>query len=269
MQVIPFSLIIVALGATSACTSVPVAGDDFLSSSNRLEAAKGMRGKRLATPPPSPPIEAGAKLRIIPVQFTQSAFVSEQITPAERALIENVLARNACKDFSKHFEIVETSEADLPTFQLRIGISSLAATGKIGAGVGVVTGMASPIGLRPPIGLGALTVEFELVRPDNTQAAAMVWSRKADLMSTDTATSRIGDAYNFAADATSDFENLASTQTPTQTRVSRAMRSIPNPLAKADTACEIYGQGANRAAQAVGFLGLPLPPEMIDKGRQP
>jgi Protein of unknown function (DUF3313) len=251
--------------AASACTTVPTPNDNFLSRSDRLEAAKGVRGKRLATPPPKPPIAVNTPLHIEPVQFSTGAKVSVQITPEERSLIANVLARNACSDFSQHFEVVSAEASTTPTHRLRIAITRLEATGKFGAAVGMATGFALPIGLRPPIGLGALTVEFELLDPNGEQMAAMVWAKSADMVAGDAATSRIGDAYIFAADATSDFGRLASQQSPTGNR----LNVIPNIFGKADPACEVYGQGAGRAAQAIGFLGLPLPPENVDKGRKP
>jgi Protein of unknown function (DUF3313) len=265
MKIPPISIIAVLSIATSACTTVPTVSDGFLSRNDRLEAAKGLRGKRLATPAPTPPLALNTPLCVEPVQFSTGAVVSTQISPAERALIENVLARNACKDFSKHFDILSPDAVSVSAYHLRMAITRLEATNKLGAAIGVATNIALPIGVRPPIGLGALTVEFELVAPNGDQAAAMVWSKRADMVAADAATSRIGDAYIFASDATRDFESLASKQTSN----SNGRSIIPNPFDKADAACDIYGQGANRAAQAVGFLGLPLPPENVDKGPKP
>jgi hypothetical protein len=248
----------------SACTTIPSSGDGFLSRTDRLEAAKGLRGKRLATPPPSPPIQRGSKLQIEAVRSVGIGVTSQPITPAERALIENALARSACTDFSKHFEIIGSEISAPDAYKLRIGVSNIEPTGKLGAAIGTLSGFVIPLsGIRPPLGLGGLTVEFELLKPNGEQAAAMVWSRKADMVSTDAAASRIGDAYVFAGDATSDFARLASRQ---QTG-NNGIRGVAIPfIDKPDEVCDIYGRATNSAAQVVGFLGVPVPPEMVDKG---
>ena len=249
---------------TSACTTIPTSNEGFMSRTDILEAAKGVHGKRLATPPPSPPIERGNKLQIDAVRSVGQETTPQQITSAERALIENALARNACNDFSKHFEVIGSDVVSEDAYRLRIGVTRLEPTGKFGAAVGTVTGLASPLTVvRPPIGLGSLTVEFELLKSSGEQAADMVWSRKADMVSTDAAASRIGDAYVFTSDATQDFARLASRQTARNNELS----GIPIPfIDKPDKVCEIYGRETNAAAQVIRFLGLPVPPEIVDKG---
>jgi Protein of unknown function (DUF3313) len=249
---------------TSACTTISTSNDGFLSRTDRLEAAKGVRGKRLATPPPSPPIERGSKLQIEAVRSVGTGVTSQLIAPAERALIENALARSACTDFSKHFEIVGAVISAPDAYRLRIGVSNIEPTGKFGAAIGTISGFVIPLsGVRPPIGLGGLTVEFELLKPNGEQAAAMVWSRKADMASTNAAASRIGDAYVFASDATSDFARLSSRQQTGNNGIGGV--AIPF-IDKPDEVCEIYGRATNAAAQVVGFLGVPVPPEIVDKG---
>jgi Protein of unknown function (DUF3313) len=262
MKSLPLSLIIILTLGASACTTVPTSNDGFLSRTDRLEAAKGVRGKRLATPPPSPPIERNAKLQIEPARYVGSTPISEQITPAQRMLVENALARNACNSLSKHFDIVGNEIVSPDAYRLRIGVTDVQPTGKFGATVGIITGFVSPVGIRPPIGLGSLTVEFELLKPTGEQAAAMVWSRKADTIMADSSASSIGDAYLFTADASSDFARLAARQA-----TNNEVGAIRIPFfEKPDVACEIYGQGASGVAQVSGLLGLPLPPENADKG---
>jgi hypothetical protein len=267
MKCLPLTIVGALMLSTGACTTIPTSSDGFLSRTDNLEAAKGVRGKRLATLPPSPPIGRDSKLQIEAVRSIGTVSAPGQITPAERALIENALARNACNDLSKHFEIIGSDVVSPDAYKLRIGLANVEPTGKFGAAVGIATSFVSPVGgLRPPIGLGSLTVEFELLKPSGEQAAAMVWSRKADMVMADASTSRIGDAYNFAGDATSDFARLASRQASNGDNA----RGIAIPfLDKPDEACSIYGQATNRAAQVVGFLGVPVPPEMVDKGPKP
>jgi Protein of unknown function (DUF3313) len=267
MKFLPLTIVGALMLSTGACTTIPTSNDGFLSRTDNLEAAKGVRGKRLATPPPSPPIGRDSKLQIEAVRSVSNVSPPGQITPAERALIENALARNACNDLSKQFEIIGSDVVSPDAYKLRIGVTNLEPTSKFGAAVGTASGFLIPVvGIRPPIGLGSLTVEFELLKPSGEQAAAMVWSRKADMVATDAAASRIGDAYVFASDATSDFARLASRQASNGDNA----RGIAIPfLDKPDEVCGIYGQATNRAAQVVGFLGVPVPPEMVDKGPKP
>jgi Protein of unknown function (DUF3313) len=267
MKILPLLIAGTMVLAMSACTTAPKSSDGFLTRADNLEAAKGVRGKRLATPPPSPPIERGSKLQIEAVRSVGNVSSPQTITPAERALIENALARNACNDLSKHFDIIGSDVVSHDAYKLRIGVTNVEPTGKFGAAVGIATGFVLLVGgVRPPLGLGSLTVEFELLKPSGEQAAAMVWSRKADMVMADVSVSRIGDAYNFASDATSDFARLASRQASNP----GAIRGIAIPFFdKPDEVCGIYGRETNRAAQVVGLLGVPVPPEMVDKGPRP
>ncbi len=269
MKIIAFLTVVPVLLWVSACTTIPTSSDGFLTRTDNLESPKGVRGKRLATPPPSPPIERGNKLQIDAVRSVGTGAKSQSITAAERALIENALARNACNDFSKHFEIIGSDISAPEAYKLRIGVTDLEPTGRFGASVGNVTGFVIPIsGIRPPIGLGSLTVEFELLKPNGGQAAAMVWSQKGDIVSTNAAASRIGDAYVFAIAATQDFARLATRQTSSNNGVSGiGISGIAIPSSdKPDEICAIYGRETNAAARVLGFLGVPLPPEMVDKG---
>jgi Protein of unknown function (DUF3313) len=245
----------------TACTTIPTQ-DGFLTRSDGLTAAKGVRGKRLETAAPAQAISDGAKLFLEPAVFTRSAEISDNITEVERSLILNALMRSMCADTSRKFEIVDGAEtADM--YRIRIGVSRVAATGKFGAAIGNATAFVVPvIGVRPPIGLGGLTVEFELVDPKGEQAAAMVWSRSADMASA-TSVSRIGDAYGFTSEASSSFSSLIAAPPQSQ----RAGRAIGLRLSgKADEICSKYGREASTLAGAFSALAIPLPPEMTDRG---
>jgi Protein of unknown function (DUF3313) len=245
----------------SACTTIPTQGG-FLSKSDALEPARGIRGKRLQTPPPATPIVDGAKLFIEPAVYTSTASISEAITEPERALILNALMRSMCSDTSARFEVVDDATTT-DAYRLKIGVSRVAATGRMGATIGTVSGFLLPVGsLRPPIGLGGLTVEFELMEPMGQQASAMVWSRSADVVS-DSSVSRIGDAYGFTAAASQDFSGLITSSSAT----SRAIGNIRLPFVnRSDAACAKYGAEAGRLAGAFSAFAIPLPPEWTDKG---
>ena len=243
------------------CTTVPNANDNFLSSNERLTIQKGLRTQQLVTPPPSPFIQEGSKLRIDPVEFITGAQVSANLTPVERELIENVLAREICSDLSARFDIQpDLNRTDL--YRLRIGIQRLESNSKLSAGIGTVTGLITPIGLRPPVGLGSLTVEFELLDPSSQQAAAMVWSKTADIGSNQAGASRIGDAYRFARESSSDFARLVLAGKPSE----QSTQSKSSSKGRADPACDPYGKKASFLTELVGVV-VPLPPESIDAGR--
>lgn len=248
------------LANVSACTTIPEPSDGFSARHPDMGVAKGMRGKRLASAPPSPPIEEGSKLFLEPVAFTADARVTTGLSESQRGLVLNAVARNLCGDLSRHFEIVNSSQAD-GAFRLRTFVTQLTQTNQISAGIGAITSRLAPVGVRPPLGLGALTVEFELIRPDGTDATSMVWSQKADGLSADASISKIGDAYALANSAASDFATLVRPRSGS-TRIAQTLRDQIGQ--KSDAACAVYGDGPNFAA---GFF--PIPPEMSDKGPKP
>lgn len=248
------------------CTTIPEAADNNLSRTDTLSTSKGMRGKRLQTAAPNPPIPVGAKLRIQTASFVDDADISTQITEPERALILNALDRNSCEALSAQFDIIDDA-ATADTYILRTHVTQLKATGKVGAAIGNISGFLIPVtGVRPPFGLGALKVEFEVLAPDQAQSAAMVWSRSADVISADAAVSRIGDAYAFTELAATDFSNLLSNKTPSQRAVTVVRNMVSN---TSDKPCEAYGRQASRLVGLIGLMGVTVPPEMADKGRKP
>jgi hypothetical protein len=263
-----FGLLTLGLGTLlQGCTSVPEASQGFLTRVDTLDEAKGVRGKRLQTTAPSPAIITGSKLVIEPPIYVSGADVSGQITNPERALILNALARSACATLSSQFDVVDNTSSEISAYRLRMGVSRMTATGRVGAAIGTLTGMTNPVsGVRPPFGLGGLTVELELVGPDNTQTAAMIWSRSADMVTSDAAASRIGDAYNFASDATEDFAQLLSTQNRARNAIAAVGRSFGG---TSDPSCEVYGRQASTIVGLINMLGVPLPPERTDKGPTP
>jgi hypothetical protein len=237
---------------SAGCTTVPEPSPDFASPASALSPAQGVRARHLATPAPNPPVETGAVLIIRDVAFTQAVATSTQISPEHRAIIANALARNACSDLSSLFEISDGTATD--AFSLQIRISQLTPTNEVSALVGQASGYllpGLPVSVRPPIGLGSLSAEFELFRPDGSLAAAMLWSQNADMVS-DARVSPIGDAYESTAAATSEFAGLVQDQNAAQ-RLGNSIGSMFG--ANADPACERYGEGE-------GLLGsiLPLPP---------
>jgi predicted small secreted protein len=243
----------------AGCTTMPEPSRDFQASANSLKTERNFRARRLETAPPSPPVVEGSPLIIRDVVFSDSVLGSNRVDRDKLDLVANVLARNTCGELSKLFEVSETPDAE-NAYSLRIRITELTPTSVASAAIGRATGFVSPLGgVRPPFGLGRLTTEFELFRPDGTLAAAMVWSKQADVMSADSRMSAVGDAYESASGASSEFATLVQNQTGTQ-RAGNALRSmIPfGGGGDPDKACERYGKEEGLVGGLVGgYLGLP------------
>lgn len=261
MNKAPVLLILSAL-VGAGCTSVPTPSTEFQASGDALSAAKGFRSKRIATAPPNPPVPEGAILTLKDVTFSDSVANSQRLSRDNLELVANALARNICSDLSKQFEISDAPDVK-DAYSLRMKITQLTPTSRLGTLVGTATGLVAPIGVRPPIGLGSLTAEFELVRPDGSLAAAMVWSKRADMLSDDANLSSVGDAYSSTAGASSDFAALVQSQKTGTQRVGAALSqrvgaALRSPFgAKSDPACEKYGKGEGFLE---GLSPVPLPP---------
>lgn len=243
-----------------ACTTVPTPSAEFAKNGAVLSAADGVRAKRLAAPAPTPPIEAGARLRIEDVRLAADIVANPQVNAQYQGLLTNALARNLCRDFSQLFDIAADPKLE-NTYRLRAVVSQLTTTSRVGATIGAVSGRLAPVGVRPPFGLGAITIEFELFRPDDTLATAMVWSQSADVASARASVSTIGDAYNFIGPASSDFANLAQGRAPSIQALERVRDLVGN---GPDEACKVYGDAPNFLTRFV-----PLSPSVTDGGRRP
>ena len=251
-----------------ACTTLPDEQTPFRQNHPELTKASGFRAKILASPPPEPAIERGAALVIDPISLSAQDATAAGITADQAAILKLALGRHVCTALSDQFDIVAADGAAqaASAYRLKAAISEVIPTGRVGAAIGNATAMVSPLtGVRPPVGLGALTVQFELYDASGRATAAMLWRQKADVISSEASVSPIGDAYALTESAGTAFADLLSQPS----KGSKAVKSLkPALLPKPDPACE--GFGGSRARDALGLLPIPpLPPEVTERKRKP
>jgi hypothetical protein len=85
---------------------------------------------------------------------------------------------------------------------VRTAIVRIDPTNRAGSAVSAVAGFFIPIPVvkfRAPMTTGGLAVESELVAPDGRQAAALIWSHRAEIVGrVEPSMSRVGDALQLA-----------------------------------------------------------------------
>lgn len=233
-----------------ACTSVPEPSG-FLTDYQQMGPAKGLRGKRLSTPKTGD-LEPGLPLVFDVVVMTDGVAVDPALGPKQKALLVNQFARSLCASLSKSFVI---SNAPQPgAYRLRAAITRVVPSGAYAVAATALTG------LRPPIGLGALTAEMEIIEPGGQQAGAMVWSQDADVIGGGRV-STIGDSYDFAQAAAQDFGKLFAVRKDARPR---GLKLGVDP----DEACDVYGEESGVMSFGLGLIGIGAPPELSDKGRR-
>ena len=257
-------LAVASLGGLAACTTAPTQSG-VLSDYSGLGAIEGRQTKKAELRPQTPPAP-GQPLVIETVGFTLEAAMAARVPPDESGLVLNEFARKLCLTLSERFEIVGTG--DPQAYRLRAHVTELRETDRMAAAISAPWDIASPIGARAPIGLGAFGAEIELMSPQGVQVAALVWRREADMTSTGASVSRISDAYAFAGDAAEDFGELFEPPTAGQSAQRLAAGLLPDVgLKRGDEACAVYGRAQDALRAATGFLPAPkLPPEWTDKG---
>lgn len=258
------SLAVVSLGGLTACTTAPTRSG-MLSDYSGLGAIEGRQTKKAELRPETPP-SPGRALVIETVALSPDAALASRLPPEQSALVLNQFARKLCLTLSDRFQIVGAASPD--AYRLRAHVTELRETNLVAAAVSAPLDIASPIGARAPIGLGAFGAEVELLAPEGGQVAALVWRREADMTSTGASVSRISDAYEFAGDAAEDFSELFEQRTTAQNAQRLAAGLIPDVgLKRGDQACAVYGRAQDALKAAAGFLPAPkLPPEWTDKG---
>jgi hypothetical protein len=246
----PFIAAVAVAALAAGCASAP-RPSGFLTSYERLDNDKGLRGKRLATDDLIQP-NAEAALFIEPVAFPSDAEGFADITAQQRTLVTNQLARALCQALSRSFAIVDAPSPD--AHRLRAAVTRITPNSRASAAATMITG------LRPPLGLGGLTAEMEILGPDGSQRAAMVWTQDADMLSGGRI-SRIGDAYDYADAAGRDFADLVQIAGER-----RGFRLGPGP---SDDACDAYGRENGYLTTGLGLIGIAPSPHISDRGPTP
>ena len=194
-----FLMASLALAATSlgACVTAPTTQSGFLSDYSRLEARTDTVRARVLQYRDEALVSTIDRVLIEPVQL--GAGVGENLTEEERSLLLYELDRQVCYEVSRRFDLATANEASAP--RLRLAATRILTTNQAGSVASAVADrfIPGPIGLRVPGSTGGLAAEMELLMPDGQQAAALIWSRDAQVLGTDNPSlSRIGDAHQLA-----------------------------------------------------------------------
>jgi hypothetical protein len=259
MNPLPLFALAVAIGAitlSASCTTAPTR-NGYLTTYDGLASEKGIRGKRLSTPPASG-LPEDAPLVIDSLVYAPGAAVSDALTEKDRALLLNQFGRALCAGLSKPFAIGPAAPG---AYRLRAAVTEARATGRLGAAASTAMTLGLPIGVRPPMGLGGFAAEMEVIAPDGRQVAAMVWKQSADMASGGPRISRIGDAYDFAQMAADDFRGLFAKR-----GIGASARRLTGiRTGGPDDACKAYGEESDLISVATGLIGVSAPPEWSDR----
>ncbi len=244
---------VVSLGLLTACASAPPPSGVTLTSYAGLERIKS-RGAQAFARVDSAPLLTARTVRLEPVKFSDEA--QSNATPAQRSLIANAMERAMCKDLSARFEIVSAPKvADLT---VRTEVTRIKPTNAGVATLSLAVSMVVPAP-RLPVGLGGFAAEAEALGPDGKQAAAIVWSRDADVFSGRRASS-VGDAYDLS---TKFAHNLSKLLVAEKDRDAPRMPRHRTPVS---SACDVYGRGSGFSGVVAGLFGAP--PQWTD-GKRP
>ncbi|TJW07056.1 MAG: DUF3313 domain-containing protein [Mesorhizobium sp.] len=208
---------------------------------------------------------------IEPTMVSEAAAQSVK-KPSDSALVANVVNRALCVGISDRFQVVDSmQDADLvvhatvtrivPTNATMAGVSTAASLGASFASSSV------PVP-RIPLGLGGLAVEAEATTRDGEQAAAMVWSKGANFVTTGARMSEVGDAYSLASSFGDDFSKMLVTgKTPFKFGLPKlpSYQKLKSKLGGKPKyqACERFGRAPGLKDFASSQLGLP--PSWTDK----
>lgn len=204
-------------------------------------------------------IITSSNIKIIPTT-TKLSNNNSKLTAKQLNLITSNIDRVLCQKLSNRYKVVlNDDEADLI---LKISITQLTPSNGAVAGVSKIASFASPVPVpRVPIGLGSLSVEAEAVNSSGKQVAGLVWAKGADIITSKSRTSSIGDAYDLGSDFANDFSKmLLFAKNPFKIGVSLPTRkdmaySLTGKASQAN--CEQFGRGSGVPGIIGGALGLP------------
>lgn len=216
---------------------------------------------------------AARTVDLVPTTFATvagtAAFDAEQ-----RKLVARVIDRSVCHGLSARLRIVRPgAPADLVVHAV---VTRVTPTNAAVAGASKVIGFVPrllvpgvPIPVpRVPIGLGSLTVEAEATDGHGSQAAAMIWGRGADSVTSEARVSSDGDAYDLASAFGEDFSKLlVSGSDPMKGGPSMpSMHSLLTEvnIGEGDPDCARFGPNPGLTGLVAGGIGLP--PGWTDQG---
>ncbi|MCM5553354.1 DUF3313 domain-containing protein [Pleomorphomonas sp. NRK KF1] len=254
--------------ALQACAGMPLQKGNSLLSYEGMETSNGTLTKAKLRLESALILDART-VRLIPTSMSLSD--GNAVTIEDGALITNAIDRALCVGLSDRFEIVGPGRpADLV---VHASITGVAATGRTAAAASTVATLGAAVALpvpvpRLPIGLGGLSVEAEAIGRGGRQMAAMLWSRRADVITTRARVSTVGDAYSLSSAFAGDFSRMLVTgrdpfkglpSIPSMQRITASLGGTPK-----YEACKTFGRAPGIPGAVARQLGLP--PSWTDGG---
>lgn len=181
----------------SACATSEPTRSGFLSDYSLLEVQDDYVRAKVAEYRNEDLLETINSVYIEPVVI--GGDIGSRFTEQERALIRHEVDRQLCYEVSKRFEIAPTN--DPAAARLRVAATRVIPTNAAGSAASTAVNffIPGPIGLRVPGSTGGMAAEAELIAPNGQQAAAVIWSRQAQVVGTDNPSlSRVGDAHRLS-----------------------------------------------------------------------
>lgn len=194
----PFSLLAATgLLALGACQTAPEARSGFLQSYAGLAApGQSLRASVLQR---RDDVAAAGIERVFIAPSVLIEGVGAGLAEVDRLRVLREVDRQVCYEVSERFTVIAAPAADAAT--IRAAVVRIDATGQAGSLASATASffIPGPLGVRVPGATGGLAAEAELLGPDATQVAAILWARDATVVGTDSPSlSRVGDALQLA-----------------------------------------------------------------------
>lgn len=256
-RMLRMAIALLAIGLLGACASAPKVAHHGIATDRELTPVRDDRHARADRFLDADAVLAARSATLPRVDIADGA-ASENITPAQAALVANRAARDVCNALAPHLELVER-DGDL---DVELRLTSLQPTSREVAGVSEVIGYLVPVSVRLPAGLGGLAIDG-VARDADGDVLVLRWAQGANAISDSALVSTIGDAYQLASEFADDFSEAVvdprGKEGDTRVKLDRRQREANKALCRARFGSQsVAGLGAS-------FM-LPLPPEMIDDG---
>ncbi|WP_243214772.1 MULTISPECIES: DUF3313 family protein [Methylobacterium] len=210
-------------------------------------------------------------VRIVPTQFS-STIGDTGMGTGQHALVANAVDRALCMALGERLQIVAGDGADIT---VRATVTRATPTNTAAAGLSQAASLAVPLLLpgtpvyvpRLPIGLGSLSVQADARDRRGRRAAAMMWERTADIITSSPRVSTDGDAYDLAGIFGADFASLLVTgESPFNGEPRLPFKEMAHALGIGPgvEACRAYGSPPGLKGLAGRRIGLP--PDWTDQG---
>lgn len=265
-----------SMGASlSACANAPLTQSGSLPSYENLRSSDGVL-TRTRQAVDRQVLLAAKSVTIMPSTISDHARQSG-LSEKQLRLVTNAVDRALCAGLSARFEVVTSDKpADLTVHAVvtHLGKTDVAMAGAskvVGIGGSVVSATTGvPVQVpRIPIGMGGLSVEAQASTPQRQQAAAMIWARGADAVTTRPRLSEEADAYTLATEFSLDFAKLLVTGSDP---INSPVPSLPTVQSINEffggklkhVACEQFGTQPGLGGALAGVIGVP--PDWADAG---